>query len=53
MTQQNYTYIGKSIQRVDIEDKAFGIAKYTGDEQTDGLKTALVTSEQAHANLKR
>lgn len=53
MVQKNYTYVGKSLQRVDIKEKAYGRAKYTEDELVNGLKTALLTSQMAHATLKR
>lgn len=53
MTQKNYTYVGKSIQRVDIQEKAYGTAKYADDELLKGLKTALLTSDVAHATLRK
>lgn len=54
MQKQDFTYIGKSIQRVDIQEKAYGQAKYTDDLVGAGvLHTAMVLSEKAHAVLKK
>lgn len=54
MQKQSYTYIGKSVQRVDIEEKAYGEAKYTDDFVDPGaLSTAMHLSDKAHALLKK
>lgn len=53
MNQKNFTYVGKDIQRVDIEDKAYGRVKYTDDVMEPGvLIAALHTSTHAHAKIK-
>lgn len=53
MKQKNYTYIGKEIERVDIEDKVYGRTKYTDDIEAPGtLIAALHTSTKAHAKIK-
>lgn len=54
MHNREYTYIGKSIQRVDIKEKAHGEARYTDDLiDQSALKSAMLTSTKAHAKLKK
>jgi CO/xanthine dehydrogenase Mo-binding subunit len=54
MQKKEYTYIGKSVQRVDIKEKAYGSAKYTDDlGSVKGLAAAMHTSTMAHARLKQ
>lgn len=53
MNVNNYTYVGKSIQRIDIAQKASGTSRYTGDFFMPGMAHAkLVTSSYAHAKIK-
>jgi len=52
MMPGNYSYVGKDIKRVDIDDKAFGRVKYTNDISIPGvLHAKLHTSAYAHANI--
>src|SRR5690625_3368450 len=52
MMAGNYSYVGKDIKRVDIDDKAFGSVKYTNDISIPGvLHAKLHTSAHAHANI--
>lgn len=49
-----FSYIGKDVPRIDLQDKVHGNAKYTNDYIEPGtLHAALYISERAHANLKR
>jgi xanthine dehydrogenase molybdenum-binding subunit len=49
---KNYLVVGKSIKRVEAEDKVTGRAKYTGDYNTVGLLHAeMLTSTYAHAEI--
>lgn len=53
MKTENYSYVGKNIQRVDVRDKAFAHIEYTDDTKQPGLRhVKLHTSIQAHATIK-
>ena len=53
MTNNIWTTIGKSEQRIDADEKALGRVKYIGDYSVPGLLHAkLVTSTEAHALLQ-
>lgn len=54
LQNKEYTYIGKSIERVDIREKAYGSAEYLDDMISQGvLKTAFCTSTIAHGHIKK
>ncbi|MEN1969096.1 xanthine dehydrogenase family protein molybdopterin-binding subunit [Lentibacillus sp. N15] len=53
MNKENFSIVGKDVQRIDAADKAFGRVKYTGDVSIPGILHAnLHTSEYAHATIK-
>lgn len=53
MNKENFSVVGKDVQRIDAADKAFGRVKYTGDISIPGvLHAALHTSDYAHAKIK-
>ena len=53
METENFTYVGKNIDRIDVRDKAFARLKYTDDTKKPGLMhVKLHTSTHAHAKLK-
>lgn len=50
---QQFEYVGKDFDRIDIKEKAFGKAKFTDDKCATGtLHGALLTSEESHAKIK-
>ena len=52
LEMKSYMYIGKDVQRIDIQDKACGKARFTNDASKIGeLQIALHTSERAHAHF--
>lgn len=52
MNHTSYSYVGKTVERIDIRDKAYGRAKFTNDKAKVGeLQIALHTSTSAHANF--
>ncbi|WP_106497342.1 xanthine dehydrogenase family protein molybdopterin-binding subunit [Lentibacillus sp. Marseille-P4043] len=52
MYKENFSVIGKDVQRVDVADKAFGRVKYTNDISIPGvLHAKLHTSSHAHAMI--
>lgn len=54
MSKQQYKYIGKSIQRSDSQEKAYGEATYTDDLLNGNtLQTAMCISKKAHAIIKK
>ena len=54
MTERPFTTVGRSVPRVDAEEKLSGRAKYTGDLAVPGMAYAkLVPSPVAHARIKR
>jgi CO/xanthine dehydrogenase Mo-binding subunit len=53
MSEEPYSYIGKSVPRKDIWDKVTGRAKYIADTTMPGMLHAkLHTSSQAHALIR-
>lgn len=53
MHKDNFTTVGKSVQRIDANDKVYGRIKYTDDVSLPGiLHAALHTSKYAHAKIK-
>lgn len=53
MEKKHFSYVGNSVKRIDIEDKAFGTVKYTNDiSAPETLHAKLHTSTHAHAIIK-
>lgn len=54
MMKQDFTYVGKDVQRIDIKDKAYSKIRYTHDvEEAGTLSVAMHTSTHAHAHIKK
>lgn len=52
MNTENFSIVGKDVQRIDVSDKAFGRVKYTNDISVPGvLHAELHTSCYAHAKI--
>src|SRR5690625_7852979 len=49
----HFSTVGKVVNRLDVQDKAFGKTKYTNDISVPGILHAeLHTSQHAHATIK-